>query len=76
MGTDSRMTSPVLVFVIMFLCLHLEMLDCEVGTDVLANGLVILKLRVCEIELLFLIYGMAEWLEEQIPEWLHLCLCL
>ena len=54
------MTSPVLVFVIMFLCLHLEMLDCEVGTDVLANGLVILKLRVCEIELLFLICGMAE----------------
>ena len=62
LGTDSRMTSPVLVFVIMFLCLHLEMLDREV----------ILKLRVCKIELLFLIYGMDEWLEEQIAEWLHL----
>ena len=70
------MTSPVFVFVIMFLCLHLEVLDCDVGTALLVNWLVILILIVCEIQLLFLIRGMAEGLEEQIPEWLHLCFSL
>ena len=70
------MTSPVFVFVIMFLCLHLELLDSDVGTALLVNWLVILLLIVCEIQLLFLIRGMAEGLEEQIPEWLHLCFSL
>ena len=70
------MTSPVFVFVIMFLCLHLEVLDCDVGTALLVNWLVILILIVCEMQLLFLIRGMAEGLEEQIPEWLHLCFSL
>ena len=70
------MTSPVFVFVIMFLCLHLELLDCDVGTALLVNWLVILILIVCEIQLLFLIRGMAEGLEEQIPEWLQLCFSL
>jgi hypothetical protein len=67
------MTSSVFVFVIMFLCLHLELLDCDVGTALLVNWLVISILIVCEIQLMFLIRGMAEELEEQIPEWLHLC---
>ena len=70
------MTSPVFVFGIMFLCLHLELLDCDVGAALLVNWLVISILIVCEIQLLFLIRGMAEGLEEQIPEWLHLCFSL
>ena len=70
------MTSPVFVFVIMFLCLHLEVLDCDVGTALLVNWLVILIVIVCEMQLLFLIRGMVEGLEEQIPEWLDLCFSL
>ena len=70
------MTSSVFVFVIMFLCLHLELLDSDVGTALLVNWLVILLLIVCEMQLLFLIRGMAEGLGEQIPEWLHLCFSL
>ena len=70
------MTSPVFVFVIMFLCLHLELLDCDVGTALLVNWLVISIFIVCGIQLLFLIRGMAEGLEEQIPEWLHLSFSL
>ena len=70
------MTASVFVFVIMFLCLHLELLDCDVETDLLVNWLVISILIGCEIQLLFLIHGMAEELEEQIPEWLHLCFSL
>ena len=70
------MISPVLVFVIMFLCLHWELLECDVGTAVLVNWLVILILIVCEIQLLFLICGMAEGLEEQTPQRLHLCFSL
>ena len=54
------MTSSVLVFVIMFLYSHLQMLHSEAGTDVVANELVILQLRVPVTALLFLIYGMAE----------------
>ena len=70
------MTSPVFVFVIMFLCLRLELLDSDVATALLVNWSVILLLIVCEIQLLFLIRGMVERLEEQIPEWLHLCFSL
>ena len=70
------MTSPVFVFVIMFLCLHLEVLDCDVGTALLVNWLVISILIVCEMQLLFLIRGVAARFEEQIPEWLHLRFCL
>ena len=67
------MTSPVFVCGIMFLCLHLVMLDCDVGTALLVNWLVIFIFIGCEIQFLFLIHGMAEGPEEQIPEWLHLC---
>ena len=70
------MTSPGFFFVIMFLCLHLELLDCDVGTALLVNLLVTSILIVCEIRLLFLIRGMVERLEEQIPEWFHVCFSL
>ena len=62
------MTSPVFFFVIMFFCLHFELLDCGVGTALLDNLLVTSILIVCEIQLLFLIRGIVERLEEQIPE--------
>ena len=76
LGTDSRMASPVFFFVIMFFCLHFELLDCDAGTALLPKLLVISVLIVCEIQLLFLICGMAEGLEEQTPQWLHLCFSL
>ena len=60
----------------MFLYLHLQMLHCGAGTDVVVNELVILQLRVPYVALLFLIHDMAEYLEEQILEWLHQRLCL
>ena len=40
------------------------------------NWLVSSRLIGCEIQLLFLIHGKAEEVEEQIPEWLHLCFSL
>ena len=70
------MTSPVFVFVIMFLYLQKELLDCDAGTALLINLLVLSILIVCDMQLLFLIRGVAARFEEQIPEWLHLRFCL
>ena len=67
------MISPVLVFVIMLLWLDFEFCDRKIATAPLVNGLVILTLNIFKIAFLFLIYGMTELLEEQIPEQLHLC---
>ena len=53
-----------------------ELLDCDVGPALLLNWSVMVILTVSEIQVLFLIRGMVERLEEQIPEWLHLCFSL
>ena len=63
-------------FVIMLFCLHFEFLDYDVGPALLPNWSVMSILTVGEIQVLFLIRGMVERLEEQIPEWLQRCFSL
>ena len=64
------------LFLLYIYFMDCELLDCDVGTALLPKMLVTSILTVCEIQLLFLIRGMVERLEEQIPEWLQLCFSL